>query len=514
MALTAQPPAPAGWSRWPQHHPHGEYHEVMMDPGIMPYDSRPTTTAPMQRPLVAQSFFPATAYTQAHIPPMSAPQYVHGLPPVTYGGYASFTTSPVLGTPFKQDQYHERPQLRVISPVSEGGRGIRDPRESLSPSIKSEPRAMSVASRHSTSPTTVSSGLPATGAQEVVFNTKVDALMKAIQSKSEADLAMEKAKAEEEHAIHNRDTKADMLSQRPLPPVAHQQQHLQPGSQTESHSKTSARGSKQKIKRYACEFPDCGKFFSQKTHLDTHTRSHTGEEPYVCSFGCGKRFTQLGNQKIHERRHTGEKPYKCTLCEKRFTQHGTLMAHRISHSKTKPFSCKLDNCNKKFTQRGNLKSHQNKFHSATLEALIKKFATIRPSEVSNEDKELWEYFANLYKNSNKGIKGRGKHHKVKLLSQLPAAGSAVPHSHAPSFHALPQILNTPQPFYQPLPPHGMLNVASYRRGRTHHYHDARDPHGQYDMFETEDDSVAGSSASSTAYDEEHHRELAFGDRMY
>jgi hypothetical protein len=28
------------------------------------------------------------------------------------------------------------------------------------------------------------------------------------------------------------------------------------------------------------------------------------------------------------------------------------------------------------------------------------------------DKELWEYFAGLYKNSNKGIKGRGKDRKV------------------------------------------------------------------------------------------------------
>lgn len=28
------------------------------------------------------------------------------------------------------------------------------------------------------------------------------------------------------------------------------------------------------------------------------------------------------------------------------------------------------------------------------------------------DKELWEYFATLYKNANKGIKGRGKDRKV------------------------------------------------------------------------------------------------------
>jgi hypothetical protein len=29
-----------------------------------------------------------------------------------------------------------------------------------------------------------------------------------------------------------------------------------------------------------------------------------------------------------------------------------------------------------------------------------------------QDRELWEYFATLYKNSNKGIKGRGKDRKI------------------------------------------------------------------------------------------------------
>ena len=32
--------------------------------------------------------------------------------------------------------------------------------------------------------------------------------------------------------------------------------------------------------------------------------------------------------------------------------------------------------------------------------------------VSVMDKELWEYFATLYKNSNKGIKGRGKDRRI------------------------------------------------------------------------------------------------------
>lgn len=42
-----------------------------------------------------------------------------------------------------------------------------------------------------------------------------------------------------------------------------------------------------------------------------------------------------------------------------------------------------------------------------------KFASIQEGEpVLAADRELWEYFANLYKNSNKGIKGRGKDRKV------------------------------------------------------------------------------------------------------
>lgn len=33
--------------------------------------------------------------------------------------------------------------------------------------------------------------------------------------------------------------------------------------------------------------------------------------------------------------------------------------------------------------------------------------------MSESDKELWEYFSTLYKNSNKGIKGRGKDRRIR-----------------------------------------------------------------------------------------------------
>lgn len=169
-------------------------------------------------------------------------------------------------------------------------------------------------------------------------------------------------------------------------------------------------------KRYLCDLAGCGKAFYQKTHLEIHTRAHTGIKPFLCKEpSCGQRFSQLGNLKTHERRHTGERPYHCDICGKTFAQHGNVRAHKIVHTAAKPFTCKLDNCNKQFTQLGNLKSHQNKFHVETIRRLKTRFETLREGDVVDAwDKEMWEYFVGLYKNCNKGIKGRGKDRRISL----------------------------------------------------------------------------------------------------
>ena len=167
-------------------------------------------------------------------------------------------------------------------------------------------------------------------------------------------------------------------------------------------------------KRYLCEVPGCGKAFYQKTHLEIHTRAHTGVKPFLCKEPtCGQRFSQLGNLKTHERRHTGERPYHCDICGKTFAQHGNVRAHKIVHTAAKPFTCKLDDCNKQFTQLGNLKSHQNKFHVETIRQLKLRFDNLQEGDVVDSwEKEMWEYFGSLYKNCNKGIKGRGKDRRI------------------------------------------------------------------------------------------------------
>ncbi|KAH3686080.1 hypothetical protein WICPIJ_002939, partial [Wickerhamomyces pijperi] len=157
------------------------------------------------------------------------------------------------------------------------------------------------------------------------------------------------------------------------------------------------------------ECPYCHKTFTQSTHLEVHIRSHIGYKPFECNY-CGKRFTQGGNLRTHLRLHTGEKPYTCEICDRSFSRKGNLAAHKLTHENLKPYECKLDSCGKAFTQLGNLKAHQNRFHLETLNRLTSRLAEIDPNseDIGEEERELLNYFAELYKNSNRGIKGRGK----------------------------------------------------------------------------------------------------------
>ncbi|KAK3111596.1 DNA-binding transcription factor [Teratosphaeriaceae sp. CCFEE 6253] len=224
-------------------------------------------------------------------------------------------------------------------------------------------------------------------AKPAVFSTDIDVLMRAIQSKTQPAGLMQPAKSK---------------------------------PRTPAPSKAK--------KRYHCDIAGCEKGFYQKTHLEIHTRAHTGVKPFLCKEAtCGQRFSQLGNLKTHERRHTGERPYQCDVCGKTFAQHGNVRAHKIVHTAAKPFTCKLDACHKQFTQLGNLKSHQNKFHVETIRRLKERFVTMRKGDVVEVwEKEMWEYFAGLYRNCNKGIKGRGKDRRIGNTSLLANREASAP----------------------------------------------------------------------------------------
>ena len=98
------------------------------------------------------------------------------------------------------------------------------------------------------------------------------------------------------------------------------------------------------------------------------------------------------------------------------------------------FECRLDGCGKFFSQRGNLKGHMERFHQDAISELTLKFSAIQHGHdmghrLTQEERQLWEYLREMYKHSNKGIKGRGKDRKVMAIHpgqyQGPAASTAT-----------------------------------------------------------------------------------------
>lgn len=107
------------------------------------------------------------------------------------------------------------------------------------------------------------------------------------------------------------------------------------------------------------ECKDCGKSFTQRSHLTRHIQVHTGAEPFRCD-ECGKSFRYKDNLTRHKRTHTDAKPFRCNECGKSFTRRSTLIAHMRYHAGEKPFECK--NCNKLFADTRGLNRHIKDIH--------------------------------------------------------------------------------------------------------------------------------------------------------
>jgi hypothetical protein len=157
----------------------------------------------------------------------------------------------------------------------------------------------------------------------------------------------------------------------------------------------------------------------------------------------------------------------------------------------------------------------NKFHAATLQHWTNKFKSVTADDhMSPEDREMFEYFATLYKNSNKGIKGRGKDRKVTAISQQ--QGSMGVPRHFPVQHPFPMHTSVQHLPHPVLTHSGNLGHYGMPQHPGQHVMSGRDPREPYDMYDVDQDSVSGSGAGSstagTVYEEDHTRDLAFQDR--
>ncbi|EWZ78774.1 hypothetical protein FOXG_14211 [Fusarium oxysporum f. sp. lycopersici 4287] len=462
---------------------------------MLPLDSRTTTTGPPQRPAMA----PYMMY-QSHGPgPVNsfAASYYQTPNPYQFGEYQGPPTPPHLVAPPKIQYYDHN----AVGHDKDDGRTPSYPREmeytyaEQAPSpARSDLQASTVrysGTKPSMTSKTIISNETLNPGDQTNFVTEVDELMKVIQRKADLQVG---------------------AGQQPLAPVMSSVSVISQGTPGSIDNKTAR-------KRYRCDGPSCQKSFTGKTHLDIHRRTHTGIKPYICDFpGCDLTFSQLGNLKTHKRRHTGERPFACEQCDRHFSQRGNLQAHLESHKGLKPFICILDDCNKTFTLLGNMKTHQNSLHKETLEELTMKFTKIIASgeKVCEADRELFEYFATHYKNSNKGIRGRGDartvaDHKTRMEMNHPVnTMTAVPQ------HPLPQIVSTP------IPLHGLpvsVSLASYSVSRVQpgpiNPMSTQTHAGGYEMYDMNGHHrIQPLNSHGLSYDTNSAREMGYHERMY
>lgn len=211
-------------------------HRRPMDSSLFPYYSHPTTAA----------------YSLPYQPPSSATYNFGSLNQPSHP-YQYFVGHTPLPAPVRLTS--EQP----LQPLPE----IRPAKNAISNVGKAEHRP----SAQVPGSQTTSLGSPDKKPDlETEFSTEVDVLMKAIQSKANPSPGPSTV----QHAL-------PPLQQ--LAPTGYPGYAMSPPRRLMTNEGQLSRSGKKR--KYTCTLPDCGKSFAQKTHLDIHTRAHTGDKPFV-----------------------------------------------------------------------------------------------------------------------------------------------------------------------------------------------------------------------------------------
>jgi hypothetical protein len=161
-----------------------------------------------------------------------------------------------------------------------------------------------------------------------------------------------------------------------------------------------------------------------------------------------------------------------------------------------------------------------------------KWASLSEKDIADpQDEELFRHFKEIYKNMNKGIKGRGKGRTIKKPTEKAPVHPEPPmypmqQRTPPMEHSMPHHFSAVQ-HYQA---HGLpelqtqtwQNYSLPRDGSYHIMIDRAAPRPGYEMYDMDQESISNSSVNAatistpatSVYEEDHSRGLAFRDRMY
>lgn len=120
-----------------------------------------------------------------------------------------------------------------------------------------------------------------------------------------------------------------------------------------------------------------------------------------------------------------------------------------------------------------------------------------------QDKELWEYFAGLYKNSNKGIKGRGKDRRIWTVSSSNSSTASF-HSAAGSHDSRNHSVATPGVDDRASRCSSYASEPAMTQQQHHHHHQQQ--HQQHQQHQGSDQHVY------TFEDHTHYGNMVFPER--